>query len=721
MIAAEKLSYDERLEALRQTKLDHTHAKQEVGAWDNDDHGFILPPADFTYETKSNHPSGGYFGAAACGANFRRMLEAHPVYVDPMASLAGGWMCYFMKGREPHWNPDLTYTELHEDQKRYGIIHGIGGAQHFAPDLGLGLSLGFGGMLAKIRYYRVDNEGKPGIDTGIYEGLEDVILGTQNWMSRTVTQTRELAAREENPVLRQNLLEMAEMNEWLIAGAPRTFRDACQWIVWYQMLARMYNGSGALDQLDERLLPFYQRDVAAGKLTDDEAIFHLACLLVNDTQYSQLGGPGVDGKDMTSRVSYLILEAAHRLKTPSNIAVRVWDGLDPDFFHLAVKYLVEDKVGAPLFMGDKGLVEGFVRNGYSVDLARQRVKVGCHWCAVPGREYALNDVVKINFASVFQVALREMMADTSVQPSTPELWNRFLKHLGRGIATIAKGLEFHLDHMWEVYPELVLDLTCHGTIEKGKDASHGGLEFYNMCIDATALATVADSFAALEQRVEKEGRLTWQQMMKHLDNDYAGAEDVRLMLKTIPRYGSGGSRADEWAVKISKTFAEMVKAEEKNHWFKLLPGLFSWANTIGMGKIVGATPNGRHAQTPISHGANPDPGFTGAGAPTAMAVAIAAVQPGYGNTAPLQLELDPGLERDEDGLAAVEGLIRGHVALGGTQMNLNILNREAILEAHKDPSKYPDLVVRVTGFSAYFASLSKEFRQLVVDRLISGM
>jgi pyruvate-formate lyase len=275
--------------------------------------------------------------------------------------------------------------------------------------------------------------------------------------------------------------------------------------------------------------------------------------------------------------------------------------------------------------------------------------------------------------------------------------------------------------MWQVFPELPLDLLCHGPIEKGRDASHGGVEFYNMCVDGTALATVADSFAAIEQRVEKEGKLTWAELMAHLANDYQGAEDVRLMLKSIPRYGSGGSRADEYAVRISKTFAEVVKSEEKGRSFKLIPGLFSWANTIGMGQIVGATPNGRHAHAPISHGANPDPGFTGAGAPTAMAVAIAAVQPGYGNTAPLQLELDPGLARDEDGIAAVEGLIRGHVALGGTQMNLNVLNKEKVLEAHEDPSKYPDLVVRVTGFSAYFASLSKEFRQLVVDRLISGM
>jgi len=300
------------------------------------------------------------------------------------------------------------------------------------------------------------------------------------------------------------------------------------------------------------------------------------------------------------------------------------------------------------------------------------------------------------------------------------LWRRFEKHLKRAIEVTAEGLDFHMEHMHEVFPELLLDLFCYGPIEKGLDASHGGVEYYNLCVDGAALATVADSFAAIEQRIEKEKRLTWQELMRYLDNDFKDAEDVRLMLRNIPRYGRGGTRADEWAVRISKTFTRLVKEKPTPSGFNMIPGLFSWASAIEMGLEVGATPNGRHAHAPISHGANPDPGFMkGGGAPTAMAVAVAAVQPGYGNTAPLQLDMDPVIKRDEGGLAKIEALILGHFALGGTMINMNILNKQQILEAHKDPSKYPDLIVRVTGFSAYFASLSREFRQLVVDRIIA--
>jgi formate C-acetyltransferase len=269
-------------------------------------------------------------------------------------------------------------------------------------------------------------------------------------------------------------------------------------------------------------------------------------------------------------------------------------------------------------------------------------------------------------------------------------------------------------------PELMLDLLCHGPVERGRDAAAGGVEFYNLCIDGSALATTADSFAALAQRVEAERRLTWDEVARFLENDWAGpdGERARLLMRNTPRYGCGGTRADTYAERIAATFTRLVKRRPTPAGCNLIPGLFSWANTIPMGKALRATPDGRRAGAPISHGANPNPGFRKDGAATAMALAIAAVQPGYGNTAPMQLELDPMVTRDRESVDNVAALIRGHFDLGGTQINLNIMDRETVLEAHRDPSLHPDLIVRVTGFSAYFASLSPEFRQLVVDRLI---
>ena len=154
---------------------------------------------------------------------------------------------------------------------------------------------------------------------------------------------------------------------------------------------------------------------------------------------------------------------------------------------------------------------------------------------------------------------------------------------------------------------------------------------------------------------------------------------------------------------------------------QLVPGWFSWSKTIHFGAQVGATPNGRKAFEPLTHGANPTPGFRRDGAPTAMASGIAMVQPGYGNTAPLQIEFDPGLSREEGGVERVMQLVKTHLDMGGTLININVLDKDVLMEAHKDPQSHPDLVVRVTGFTAYFCTLSPEFRQLVVDRFLDHM
>jgi pyruvate-formate lyase len=759
-------TYRQRIDALRATKLKQTQDKQAlIGSMDHDDWALILPPEDRRkivqtistsgmpitdclidgFEPESNHPSGGFFGPKAVGANYRALLEAHPTYIDPNSSLAGGYMVNFSSYRKPGWNPDLALEKLAPELaaliRQYQLQPGIGATQHFCQDLQIGLDLGWGGILDNIRHYRrVNLEAVPAPEderfapitrqemSDFYDGLEDIVLGMQSWIVRTAQEAARLAENEPDPHIAQNLREMAEMNERLVSDPPLTFREACQWILWFQMAARMYNGSGSLGRLDVLLTPFYERDRAAGMLTDEEATFDLACLLLRDTAYLQLGGPDAGGRDVTNRVSYLVLEAAHWLKIPANVGVSVGDGVDPGLLRRGVEIMFEDKQGVPKFLGIERTAEGFARSGYDIALGRERAYSGCHWSAIPGREYTLNDCVKINFAAVFEVAWNDMMSEPTASVGeltasvgVDRLWSLYVQHLERGIQAIAASLDLHTEVMYKVFPELVMDLLCYGPIERGLDASHGGVELYNLCLDGAALTTVADSFAALEQRVEREGRLSWDEIKEYIASDWAGQEGerARLMMRNINRYGTGGSRADEWAVRVSQVFTDLVAHTPTPKGFTLIPGLFSWANTIPMGQSVGATPNGRHAGDPISHGSNPDPGFRQDGAPTAMAVAIAAVQPGYGNAAPMQMELDPALSKEEGGVDHVANLIKTHFDLGGTQINLNIMDREKVLEAHQDPSKHPDLVVRVTGFSAYFASLSPRFRQLVVDRILT--
>ena len=716
-------SYQERIDAIRKTKLEHTDIKiKRRGYHDIDDHGYIPWPEPIAFTPSSNHPSGGCYGAKCIGENFRAWLNVHPVYIHPMSALAGCWI-----GHVPGvggWRPEDRANHLSALHKEYNIIStGIGGMNHLGPDMKIGLDLGWGGLLSKIRQYRDINRPQAGTDMAdLYDGEESLVIGVQEWMKRHVVQAREWAVQEANPFVRNNYLKIADMNEWLIDNAPRTLREACQFLAWFQSIDRMFASGGALGQLDELLRPYYEADKAKGIFTSDEdAIWCVASLLFNDTHYSQIGCPTSDGKsDVSSRMSFIILEALHRLRIPVNLALRVHDHMNPALLRKAVEYLFADGTGVS-YSCAKGLDDGYARNGIPLPLARMRAKVGCNWTALPGIEYCLQDVTRMCLVSPFEHAFRDIMADPT--PSIEALWSRYQHHVAITVDIIKQGFAWHMDHHAHNSPEIVLNLFCHGPIERGLDASAGGLDIYNLTLDGVGMPTVADSFAAIEQRVVKEQRLTWAELAQHMENDFAGTtgERVRLMMQSISRYGTGNSRADWWAKRISDTFSSLVRNTPTSNGFTVIPGLFSHGIVGMLGKAIGATPNGRHAGAPIAHSADPDPGFMpgGGSAPTAKANAVAMVQPGWGNSAPLQIDFDSLLAREYGGIEAIEGLIKAHNMMGGTLVNINVISKQQILEAHADPEKFPDLVVRVTGYSAFFKTLSPEYRQQIVDRILA--
>lgn len=716
IMSTQSPSYDALIRRLAERKLEHNRRKIILqGYHDVDDHGNIPWEEPVPFERVSNHPDGGSYGMRCIGENFKRWLEVHPVYINPDSSLAGAWIGFLpeMGG----WAPEDLPTHLYPLHQKYGIYgSGIGAPNHLGPDMRIGLELGWGGLLKKLRYYREFN--RP-THTDFYDGEEALVLGMQAWIRKHVVKARELAAQESDPWYRENLLSIADMNEWLVENPPRNLREACQFLAWFQSIDRMWGTGGALGQLDELLRPYYEADFDAG-INDHEAIiWHVASLFINDTHYSQVGGPAPDGHDLTSIVSFLILEAVHRLKIPMNLAVRVHENLSPELLRTALQYHLEDGTGV-CFSLSNGLDQGFARNGFPIGLARMRAKVGCNWTALPGIEYAHQDVTRECLITPLLIALDEMMQTPGAPHTMDALWERYVHHLGVSVDLMKEGFDWHMKYQAKNRPEIVLNLFCHGCVERGLDSAEGGVDIVNLAVDGIGLAVAADSFAAIEQRVVQEGRLSWDELYMHLKNNFAGAERVRLMLHNIPRYGSGGTRADEWAVRIAKAYTNLVKATPTPNGYNVIPGLFSHGEVVRFGKSIPATPNGRFNGAPISHSSNPDPGFSrdGGAAPTAKANAVAATQPGWGNSAPLQLDIDSHLLEEAGGIEALEALILTHNRMGGTLINLNVVSKEKILEAHADPNKYPDLVVRVTGYSAYFHSLSPEYRQQIVDRFL---
>ncbi|MBQ3424970.1 MAG: formate acetyltransferase [Clostridia bacterium] len=713
-------TYDERIALLRARKVAQTEEKARSGGADEDDYGLIVQ--DWSYQLKPNHPNGSIYGYEAWKENYCAILREHPIYVDALDAFSAKGFLFLerLRPKDKKWNPDYAYPELQAIFDRYQVISGIDNCHHFTPDLKIGLAIGWGGILEQLKAGRARNDAT---HYEFYDAEIAVVEAIIAFIDRAGDEIEAVAKKEQNKQLSANLHEMAAIDRRISAGAPRTFREAIQWANWFSMLSRTYNRGSSGGQLEDLFNDFYERDVAAGILTDEEAVFYLACMFLQDSRYWQLSGPDEHDEDTTCHLSYLALDAADKINITINLTIRVHDKIDPVFFRKSVELLLKHKQGWPRYSGDKALMEGFMRCGYPKELARQRVAAGCHWMCIPGMEYTMNDTVKVNIAMVFQVAFEDMMAHEE-QPSAEILWQYYRKHLKIATDATGDGIIHHLTYQTKSQPELILNLFQHGLIEKGVNITDGGANYYNMCMDAAGLAVAADSFAALEQRIDREHRLTYQELARHMAANYEDedGEYVRQMMLHSERYGGGETLGDRWAVRIKDEWTQDVRDQVARHkdnpkHVNYIPGFFSWSNTILLGSLLKATPNGRKMGEPINHGANPNAGFRKDGAVTSMCNSIAAVQPYYGNTAPVQLEVDPQIMNDEEGVDKMCAMVRGIINSGNTLLNINIIDAKKILEAHKDPYKYPDLVVRVTGFTAFFAMLSEKFRELVVERV----
>lgn len=737
------LTYADRLKAMRETKIRHTLEKrQQNGCTDLDDFGTVPIPEGYEVEPWFNSENGSFYGCDGMSENFCRVIDAHPAYVDPMEMLCGRWRDMLVNYRgDLHYMPDwlkpkaekwnftgkgatvqwskrwdesrFPYDELKPWQEKYNITTGIDGDAHFACDYRIGFALGFGGLLGKIRHYREAHPDKK----EFYDAEERVVLAIQAFIQKHIDKIREMLPQEGRPEIKESLETMLKTCGAVKENPPQTFQEACQWTAFFNCASRIYTRDGAGFQMDELLWPYYVRDTAAGILDDETAKFLIANLLLIDPHYYQISGVDELDRDRTNHLSYLILEAADAINIACNLTVRVHENCDRAFLKKAVYYLFKNKNGWPRFCNDKALAEGYMRSGVDKKTARERIAVGCNWMCVPGKEFPMNDTVKINIAKVLEQALMDLRDEET--RSTERLFELFEQHLKKAIEITAAGINLHIDHVGEVTPELIMNLMMHHSLENGEDSNQCA-ELYTIGVDGAGLAVVADSFGAIETRVEAEKLLSWENLFEALDNNFAD-ERAHAVMSSAPKYCHGGTASDQWAVRLTEAWVSLVRAQKMPKGRRLLPGWFSWSRTIEYGAKVGATPNGRRAGEPISHGANPNPHFRQDGAVTAQSNGIASVQCGYGNTAPLQIEFDPQITIEEGGVERVLNLIEGHFRQGGTLININVLDGEKLMAAHKDPTLYPDLVVRVTGFTSYFASLSPEFRQLVVDRFLQGV
>jgi formate C-acetyltransferase len=249
---------------------------------------------------------------------------------------------------------------------------------------------------------------------------------------------------------------------------------------------------------------------------------------------------------------------------------------------------------------------------------------------------------------------------------------------------------------------------------RGKDLNHGGARYVHHNNYAGGLATTVDSLAAIKRAIFDEGWLSPKELREALAGNFAGREALRQrLLNRCPKFGNDDDEVDAIAREIAECFCHEVLARKDPVIGVCWPGLYTYHRFKWIGQMAGATPDGRLAGTPTSENQGPAPGRAALG-PTAILRSLAKLPlyltPAGGQT----LTLHPTLFAGPEGTRHLRSVIEGYFGLGGQHLQVNIVTADMLRAAQQDPETYRGLVVRVTGYSAYFVTLDRQSQDLLI-------
>lgn len=560
-----------------------------------------------------------------------------------------------------------------------------------------------------------------------------------------------MAAKEQDPVRQEELKQIAYVCRRIPAQAPETFHEAIQ-MYWFAHLAIIteLNGWDAMNpgHFDQHLGPFYEQDVADGKLTRDQAKELLACFCIkvnnhpappkvgitaresgtyNDFTNINIGGIDSEGEDGVNAVSYLMLEVIedlHLLQPGNSVHV---SHKTPDKFLHAACHLIRQGHGYPSVFNPDMYVKELMRQGKSLTDAREGGCSGCIEAGAFGKEaYLLTGY--LNVPKILELVLNNGIdpltgkkagketGDPLSFKSYDELYAAFVEQLNF-IVDQKISVSNYIDEMFaKYYPAPFLSVVIDDCISKGQDYYNSGPRYNTNYIQCCGLGTAADSLLTLKKHVFEDKNYTMQELLDAVSSNFEGKEPMRQnILNRTPFFGNDDEYADQVAVKVYQDLVTAIdgKPNTKGETFHL--NMLSTTCHIYFGKVLGATPNGRLSGKSISDGTSPSHGADTHG-PSAVIKSLGKLDQRLSGGTLLNQRFPPSLLKEESDITKLGHLIRTYFKLGGHHIQFNIVDTATLKAAQKNPEHYKDLLVRMAGYSDYFNDMNEDLQQEVIER-----
>jgi pyruvate formate-lyase/glycerol dehydratase family glycyl radical enzyme len=631
-----------------------------------------------------------------------------------------------------------------------------GTISHTVPCYRTALENGLEWLIAEAARHEQELAGKSALSADesqqldFYRATQIALKGIIAYAARLSAKAGELARQEKDPARRRNLEAMASVCAQVPARPARTFREALNglWILQIAIHAESINMAISPGRLDQILLPWYRRDIAGGTLTLKEAMQLVGCLwlklndntnLVPETGEELFGGAGTvpavtvggvneDGEDAVNDLTYLMLRATELLKTRDpSLNARYHPEKNSAAYRDRVAEVIAGTKSVPALYNDIAAIRTLENQGIATRDARDYAIIGCVELSTSGRSYDASSSIMLNLVSALELALyngtRPVTGDEQIGPASGgaesfrtfgEFWEAFKQQLRWLIGEAVRLNEMMGKTHQENLPTPLLSALFEGPMEKGSDLIRGGARYNSSGATHIGFADTVDSLNAIEQGVFIDRTCTFPELVAALKRDFAGDAALHAYLvNRTPKYGSEDPLAVKNSRNLLRFLYETYQGYTNYRGGRYRPAYWTMTNHAGQGKLSGALPNGRKAYRIFASGITPA---------SQAAAELAACLNAVGGTDALHIpggaafNLKYAAIRDSADLQRFSQAVEAYFRSGGLHIQFNIMSYEMLIDAKAHPENYPELLVRVSGYSAYFRDLNDAMQDEIITR-----